>query len=164
MAQRERPIEIINPPNMLKAKIGGALPSADEDLMARAEAALDGLRKNFNDWLGEEVAKLEALMRTAKEQGLEGETGEALFTCAHDLRGLGSTYEFPIITRLAASLSKLIETGEQRAAAPVSLVEAHVGAIRAAILQNVRDDRDPVGKALAEELETRVTALVGERV
>jgi chemotaxis protein histidine kinase CheA len=163
MTQRERPIEIITPPNMLKAKVGGALPAANEAMMARAEAAVDDLRQNFKAWLEEEVAKLEALMRTARTQGLEGETGEALFTSAHDLRGLGSTYEFPIITRIAASLSKLIETAEQRAAAPLALVDAHVGAIRAAILQNVRDDTDPIGKALAEELETRVTKLVGER-
>ncbi|KAA5804991.1 Hpt domain-containing protein [Alkalicaulis satelles] len=163
MAQRERPIEIINPPNMLKAKLGGPLPAADDALMKRAEAALDGLRQNFNDWLGEEVTKLEGLMRTVKTEGMQGEAGEALFTCAHDLRGLGSTYEFPIITRLAASLSKLIETPEQRASAPLALIDAHVGAIRAAIIQNVRDDKDPVGKALAEELEARVVALVGER-
>ncbi len=163
MTQRERPIEIITPPNMLKAKVGGALPAANEAMMARAEAAIGDLRQNFKAWLEEEVAKLETLMRTARAGGLDGETGEALFTCAHDLRGLGSTYEFPIITRIAASLSKLIETAEQRAAAPLALVDAHVGAIRAAILQNVRDDTDPIGKALAEELETRVTKLVGER-
>jgi hypothetical protein len=86
-----------------------------------------------------------------------------LFTCAHDLRGLGTTYEYPIITRIAASLSKLIETPEQRETVPMSLVEAHVGAIKAAIIQNIRNADDPIGAQLAEELETRVIALVGER-
>lgn len=163
MTQREKPIEIINPPNMLKAKVGGKIPNADEAMIARAENALNGLKSEFGAWLGEEVAKLEDHLKACKSEGLTGEMGEMLFTSAHDLRGLGSTYEFPIITRIAASLSKLIETKEQRKQVPMGLVEAHVGAIRAAIIQNIRDSNDPIGAQLAEELETRVIALVGER-
>jgi hypothetical protein len=163
MAQREKPIEIINPPNMLKVKVGGKLPSADQAMIQRAENALDNLKTEFADWLGEEVTKLEEYLKACQDQGLKGEMGEMLFTCAHDLRGLGSTYEFPIITRIAASLSKLIETPEQREHVPMALVQAHVGAIRAAVNQNIRDDQDPIGAQLAEELETRVVALVGER-
>lgn len=163
MAPREKPIEIINPPNMLKAKIGGKLPNADQAMINRAEQALNALKSEFGDWLSEEVAKLEECLKACKAQGLKGEMGEMLFTSAHDLRGLGSTYEFPIITRIAASLSKLIETPEQREDMPMSLVEAHVGAIRAAVNQNIRNADDPIGAALAEELETRVVALVGER-
>lgn len=163
MAQREKPIEIINPPNMLKVKVGGKLPAADQAMIARAESALDNLKTEFADWLGEEVTKLEEYLKACKEQGIEGEMGEMLFTCAHDLRGLGTTYEFPIITRIAGSLSKLIEVPEQRAEIPMSLVAAHVGAIRAAVVQNIRSAEDPIGAQLAEELEARVVALVGER-
>jgi len=162
MAQREKPIELITPPNMLKVKVGGAIPATDPSAIERAERALEVIKHEFSDWLGEEVSKLEAQLREVRTNGLKGESGEALFTTAHDLRGLGTTYEFPIISRMAGSLSKLIDTEEKRAEIPMSLVEAHVGAIRAAILQNVRTEADPIGKALADELETRVVALVGE--
>jgi hypothetical protein len=163
MTQREKPIEIINPPNMLKVKVGGKLPNADQAMIARAESALNNLKTEFGEWLAEEVAKLEEYLKAAKSQGMGGDMGEMLFTSAHDLRGLGTTYEYPIITRIAASLSKLIETPEQRETVPMSLVEAHVGAIKAAIIQNIRNADDPIGAQLAEELETRVIALVGER-
>ncbi len=162
MSQREKPIEIINPPNMLKAKVGGKLPPADKALIERAERAVDNLKVEFSDWLGEEVTRLELYLVEVRKTGLDGELGEMLFTTAHDLRGLGTTYEFPIITRMAGSLSKLIDTEEKRASAPMSLIEAHVGAIRAAVVQNVRDDADPIGKALAEELEKQVVVLVGD--
>ena len=33
---KEKPIEIINPPNMLKAKIGGPMPALDQNAIARA--------------------------------------------------------------------------------------------------------------------------------
>jgi len=132
-------------------------------MIARAESALNNLKSEFGEWLAEEVAKLEEYLKAAKSQGMGGDMGEMLFTSAHDLRGLGTTYEYPIITRIAASLSKLIETPEQRETVPMSLVEAHVGAIKAAIIQNIRNADDPIGAQLAEELETRVIALVGER-
>jgi hypothetical protein len=162
MSPKAKPIEIINPPNMLKVKVGGALPTADEAMIRRAEMALDNLKVEFNDWLAEEVEKLETWLANCKENGLVGSSGNALFMCAHDLRGLGVTYEFPIITRIAGSLGHLIETDEKRATVPLALVQAHVGAIRAALSQNIRDDKDPVGAMLASELETQVVDLVGK--
>lgn len=162
MSQRQKPIEIINPPNMLKVKVGGRLPAADPDAIARAEKALETLSVEFGDWLGEEVDKLETALARVKTEGLEGEAGDGFFTVAHDLRGLGATYEFPLVTRIAASLARLVETPEKRSGVPVSLAEAHVSSIRAALNQNIRSDEDPVGRQLAEELETRVVALVGE--
>ena len=162
MTQREKPIEIINPPNMLRVKVGGRLPAADPEAIQRAEKALEQLSTEFGDWLGEEVEKLEAALARAKTEGLEGEAGDALFTVAHDLRGLGTTYEFPLVTRIAASLARLIETEEKRSGVPMALAEAHVHTIRAALNQNIRDDSDKVGQQLAEELETRVIQLVGE--
>ena len=162
MSQREKPIEIINPPNMLRVKVGGRIPAADPEAIARAEKALDQLSSEFGAWLGQEVDKLEAALGRTRTEGLEGEAGDALFTVAHDLRGLGSTYHFPLVTRIAASLARLIETPEKRAGIPMSLAEAHVHSIRAALNQNIRTDDDAVGRQLAEELETRVLALVGE--
>ena len=63
---------------------------------------------------------------------------------------------------MSASLSRLIEDDEKRAEMPVSLVDAHVNAIVAALRQNIRSEENPVGKALADELEQQVIALVGE--
>lgn len=162
MAEREKPIEVINPPNMLKVKIGGKLPAVDEDAIRRAEMAIEQMSVEFADWLGEEVDKLEAAFIRTKSDGMNSEAGEELFTVAHDLRGLGTTYEFPIVTRMAASLARLVETEDQRDTIPVKLVEAHVRSIRAALLQNIRTEENPVGAQLAEELESQVIELVGE--
>lgn len=161
MAKPDKSVEIINPPNMLKAKVGGKLPPADQAAIERAEMALGQIKHQFQDWLAEEVTKMEALIESVSQDGLLGESGEMLFTSAHDLRGLGSTYEFPIISRISGSLAKLIETKERRSIAPLSLVRAHASSIRAALIQNIRTEDDPVGRQLAEELETQVMALVG---
>ena len=55
---KQKPIEVITPPNVLKTKIGGALPALDQKAIARAEAALQKLSDQFGDWINEELAKL----------------------------------------------------------------------------------------------------------
>ena len=61
-------------------------------------------------------------------------------------------------TRLASSMTKIIDMPEKRQVAPVALVLAHVNAIRAALVQNIRDTSDPVAAELADELEVMATA------
>tara|TARA_R110000868_G_scaffold57591_2_gene177794 strand:+ start:23836 stop:24360 length:525 start_codon:yes stop_codon:yes gene_type:complete len=158
MAKLAPGVEMISAPNLLQAKIGGPISAGELYLIEKAENAMKDMRSNFALWLEDEVEKLEKSARAVRENGLNGPAGEDLFIRAHDLRGVGSTYEFPIITRLASSLTKLIDIPEKRAIAPVNLVHAHVGAIRAALAQNIRDTNDPVAAELARELETMALA------
>ena len=151
-------VEMISVPNLLQAKVGGPISQGDLHMIQKAEEALKDLRADFSNWLEEEVAKLETVAKDVRAQGLNSEAGEQLFVRAHDLRGLGTTYEFPIITRLAGSLTKLIDNEEKRVSAPLPLALAHVGAIRAALSQNIRDTNDPVAAELAGELETQSAA------
>jgi hypothetical protein len=55
---RQRPVEIITPPNVLKAKIGGAMPALDQRAIAKAEAALEKMSGQFAEWIKEELARL----------------------------------------------------------------------------------------------------------
>ncbi|MEE2527180.1 Hpt domain-containing protein [Hyphobacterium sp. HN65] len=162
MANKQQPIEMITPPNMLRVKVGGRIGPVDEAAIARAEKALDDMKDVFSEWLEAEVAKLEDAAKRVQTEGVDGEAGEKLFARAHDLRGMGTTYNFPIITRMAASLSKLIETPEKRAIATSKLALAHTNAIRAALRQDIKDENDPVGRALAEEMERQVLELVAD--
>lgn len=138
--------------------VGGGLGRLDPNILARAEAALKSLSGQFSQWLNDEIVKLEAARAAVHAEGLTGETGEALYMRAHDLKGLGGTYEFPIVTRIAGSLCKLLDDPQKRSAAPLVLVDAHINAIKAAVRDNVRDDENPVGRSLAETLEGQVRA------
>jgi hypothetical protein len=150
--------QMIQVPNKLAAKVGGGrLGAIDATAIAKAEAALKSLSGNFAQWLADEIAKLEAARQDVRARGAHAETMEGLYLRAHDLKGLGATYGFPIITRIAASLCRLTEDKEKRSLAPLGLVDAHIDAIKAAVRDDIRDDEHPVGKALAKELEARVS-------
>src|SRR5689334_12394839 len=129
---------VIQVPNTLRLKVGGRLGGIDPAAIAKAEAALKSLSGNFGEWLNDEIGKLEAARQRVRAEGLSPETCENLYLRAHDLKGLGTTYEYPIVSRIAASLCKLIDDPDTRCNAPMFLVDAHIDAIKAAVAGNIR--------------------------
>ncbi|MGZ3274146.1 MAG: Hpt domain-containing protein [Caulobacteraceae bacterium] len=128
----------------------------DADVVARAEAALKSLAAQFSRWLQDEIDKLDAARAAVGLEGLTGPAGEALYTRAHDLKGLGGTYEFPIVTRAAGSLCRVLDTAQARAAAPLSLVDSHINAIKSMIRDGIKTDDHPIGQAMVLSLEDQV--------
>ena len=154
--------QVIQVPNTLRAKVGGRLGALDAEAIAKAEAALADLSSQFDSWLMDEIAKLDDVYATIKAEGLTTENAEALFYRAHDLKGLGTTYGYPLITRIAGSLCKMMDDEDKRAKAPRVLVDAHLDAIRAVVRGQIKAEDHPMGKILAVELETRVKELLGD--
>ena len=154
--------QMIQVPNTLRLKVGGGrLGALDPSAIAKAEAALKSLSGNFAQWLQDEITKLENARQTIRTEGLNAQTVESLYLRAHDLKGLGTTYGFPLITRIAASLCALTDDADKRTRAPIALIDAHIDAIRAAVRDDIKTDEHPVGRALADELEMRVTEAMG---
>lgn len=155
------PGQMIQVPNTLKLKVGGRFGGIDPAALAKAEAALKGLSENFGQWLQDELTKLDAARARIRAEGVNQQTAEGLYLRAHDLKGLGSTYGFPLVTQLAGSLCKLIDEPSTREKASLFLIDAHIDAIKAAVRDNIRDDQHPVGKALLAELSGRVAQALG---
>jgi hypothetical protein len=130
--------------------------AVNPDVVARAEAALKALSAQFSVWLQDEIDKLDAARARVADEGLTGDAGEALYTRAHDLKGLGGTYGFPIVTRAAGSLCRVIDSAAARAAAPTVLVDSHINAIKAMIRDDIKEDTHPIGQAMVLSLEDQV--------
>lgn len=148
--------QFIRPPNTLKAKVGGSFGGISADAVAKAEEALASMAAQFGQWLQDEIDKLEAAQGAIRDHGHTPETLENLYFRAHDLKGLGATYQYPLVTRLAASLCRLIDDADKRMTAPPRLLDAHIDAIRAVVRDQIQTDEHPVGLTLAETLEARV--------
>ncbi len=151
--------EMIPAPNTLFKRVGGGkLGAIDPTAIAKAEAALKGLSGNFAQWLNDEITKLEAARTTVRIDGATHENMESLYLRAHDLKGLGSTYGFPLITRIAGLLCRLIDDKSTRLGVPIALLDAHIDSIKAAARDGIKTEAHPVGKAIVEELERRILA------
>lgn len=153
---QQNPGQVIPVANNLRLKVGGRFGAIDPSAIAKAEAALKSLSGNFAQWLSDEVVKLDSARQVVRAEGISPETMETLYLRAHDLKGLGTTYEFPLITRIGASLCRLIDDKDKRLTVSMTLVDAHIDAIKAAVRDDIKTDDHPVGKILIEELERRV--------
>lgn len=152
-------VQMIDPKEFGRRQID--LPVFDAQSVARADQALKAMRGSFQEWLEADVEILQNARLTGEQSGWTAETFDALLNAAHDLKGLGATYEYPLATKMAASLCRLIEAEEGRAAmlrAP-GLMIAHVDAIRAAARDHIKSIENPTGRALLAALEMQVDAL-----
>lgn len=152
------PAQVIRPPNTLRMKVGGGFGGIDAGAIAKAEQALQAMSAQFGQWLQDEITKLDKAQSDIRTLGYNDETAEALYFRAHDLKGLGTTYQYPLVTRLAGSLCKMLDDPAKRMAAPTLLLDAHIDAIKAVVRDEIQTDDHPVGKVLAETLEARVAA------
>lgn len=149
------PAQITHPTNSLRLKVGGGF-GINADAIAKAEEALKAMSAQFGQWLNDEIVKLDKAQADIREQGYTPATAEALYFRAHDLKGLGTTYEYPLVTRIAGSLCKMLDDADRRMAAPIAILDAHIDAIRAVVRDQIKTDEHPTGRALAETLEARV--------
>jgi hypothetical protein len=157
MTRSQKPIEIVQPPNTLKAKFG-ASASVDLSALKRAEAALSKIKTEFSDWIAAETEKLVA----CKNQFVNSKTAasrDELFRASLDLKSQALAFDYPTVARVAASLCRLLE-GAGDDAEP-GLVGAHVDTIRVLVRDEVRIAQDGVAAQLAAELEDRVRGALG---
>ena len=150
------PAQVIRPPNTLRLKVGGNFGGIDALAIAKAEEALKAMSSQFGQWLEDEIVKLDKAQVDIKEQGYNTATAEALYYRAHDLKGLGTTYQYPLVTRMAGSLCKMMDDPVKRMAAPMLLLDAHIDAIKAVVRDKIQTADHPTGKVLVETLEARV--------
>lgn len=147
--------QVIRPPNNLRLKVGGGF-GINADAIAKAEEALKAMSSQFSQWLADEVAKLDKAQADIREKGYTPETAEALYFRAHDLKGLGTTYEYPLVTRIAGSLCRMLDDPASRMTAPIVILDAHIDAIRAVVRDEIKTEDHPTGRVLAETLEAKV--------
>jgi chemotaxis protein histidine kinase CheA len=152
---RQQPIELFMPPNMLKAKAGGGLGGIDMAAMKRADGALESLKSEFADWIASDVKTLiDARTRYAKTP--DDAARGALMRAAHDIKGQAATFNFPLIARVAGSLSRLIGDLPASQTLPIGLVDGHVNAIQVIHRQGIQDTNDKMAQTLCAELDARV--------
>jgi hypothetical protein len=157
---RQQPIELFMPPNMLKAKVGGSFVGLDMAAINRAETAMDALKSEFAGWAQDDVRKLVAAReRFAANPNAAARAG--LLRAAHDMKGQAATFNYPLIARVAGSLSRFIHDLPKSAEVSLGLVDAHVNAIHVIYRDKVMDMSNKVALALAEELEARVAEVLG---
>ena len=136
-------------------------PVFGPEAVARADETLKAMAESMQQWIDADIEQLQELRLAAEAAHWDAESVDALMGCAHDLKGLGATYGYPLVTLIAASLCRLTETDAGKAVVQrdPGLARAHVDALRAIVRGSIRAPDHPVGTALRHTLEAEVAKL-----
>ena len=94
---------------------------------------MEELAKDIGDWIKTDAERLSAARNAFLDNSHSRECSETLHRAAHDLKGLGQTYGFRIVSLIADTLCKAILRAVEVGTLPEDIVNAHVDALRAVV-------------------------------
>ncbi|MFQ5776221.1 MAG: Hpt domain-containing protein [Kiloniellaceae bacterium] len=124
---------------------GGALPVELTDVyLAGARRDIEVLERGLED----------ARADPARWPGVR----QRLREVTHNIKGQGTSFGYPLMTRIGQSLSDLLKAAEEGEPGSLRLAGAHVAAMRAVLDHDIVGEGGEPGRALVGRLE----ALVGK--
>lgn len=155
-------------PNTLKGKLGRGshatfeLPTA---VLEQAEAELDRIALDFHDWAKDYLSRLTRLIEQADaEPSHRRRIFRNINDIAHELRGQGGLFGYPLMTTLALSLFEATEPGAPEDDNSVAIIKAHVDAMRVVVRDQVKEDGGDIGRMLLESLRSAIQRHSRDRV
>jgi chemotaxis protein histidine kinase CheA len=154
MAEDEKP-QFIKAPGTLKAKVGALGPSAD-DLRAikKAETVISNLAEKYVEVADLDLANLMKTTEALKaDPGNREKRMKAVFLVAHDMKGQGGSFGYPLITAVCNQLCRFIEKVEEEPSPTENdIISLYVNAVGVVIRGKIKDADSQQAQALLEGL------------
>jgi hypothetical protein len=128
-----------------------------EAVLARAQAAVADLAKSYVPNTLADLDGCAALLKTAREMPDQRTAAvKDLYNIAHNVKGQGSSFGFPLVTRIAHSLCTLVRQERDFSDADLGTIQAHLDALRLILTKDIKGEGGEVGAKLAARLENMV--------
>lgn len=122
---------------------GDALPDGlESEALARAEAALDRLSRDYPRWLRADLTAARACLTPPADP-------DRLYTIVHDIKGQAGTFGYPLISRIGQHLCRML-TEE---APPPERITPLLEAMEIIIDHGLTDDGGAMGRELLARLD-----------
>ena len=147
--------------NRLKEKTAGLAPgraAISPEALEEAEKALNKMSEDYPDWVSGIIVKLqEQHGRCVDSPERRVECFEEINHMAHDMKGQGGTFGYPLITSFADSLYGFtIKRPGEISDTQIELVKSHLDAMRAVIRGRVSGGGGEIGQKLTEGLNQAI--------
>jgi Hpt domain len=144
-----------DPPGDTQAGGGGDIAyNPLKETLARAEEATTALRANYTEWARIDVNNTQTLLDAAKMGAdRQREQLDLLYAAMHNIKGQGSSFGYPLVTRIGQSLCRLIAPGRALDEAGLKIAQAHLDALKLVLDQKIAGKGGEVGDKLAARLE-----------
>lgn len=148
-------------PNTLKEKAGGGtggeVPQIPADILEQAEQSLERAVLDFSTWAQEYLQNLNTLCEEARQDEIKRISKfSEINHLAHELRGQGGTFGYPLISVFGKMLYESTREGCPVTDNQVEIVKAHIDAMRAVIRDKVSGNGGKIGKELLASLKKAI--------
>ncbi len=149
-------------PNKLKEKVGGLGMHPPGELPTRhLQAADEQLQRKgleFHDWALGYLATLSSICERAMKQSEEHRARhfKNINLLAHELRGQGGTFGYPIITSVGEMLYKTTLAPCPTEDRAVKVIKAHIDTMRSVFRDKVKGDGGEIGVELMKDLRKAI--------
>lgn len=146
---------IVKNPSSLKDKVGNG-KGIDPYILQRAEKAVESLQRRVD--FGKETAEYLMQLNACFDQAEARPDHcapflQKIFDTAHELRGQGATFEFPMISRICASLCRFTDSRDGLSDKGLDITRMHIQAINRIIRDNIRGDKHMLGQQIMDGLD-----------
>jgi len=134
----------------------------DMEALAEAEAAVAALRDNYLVWVRDDLAAMEAAFGAAvADPEADAEPIASIGAVAHNVKGHGASFGYPLMTEVGASLSAYCRELVHASGAQLAVVKAHIDALKAIIENDLSGDGGETGAELVTLLRDAVASRKG---
>lgn len=157
--------QFVTPPNYLKMKVGAG--GIDKEAIKEAEISIQVLgHKMYQQWADSDLDRMRETFSQLKSTNLDDPAGiRTMLRICWDMKGLGSTFGFPLVTEITHYLSNYLEHCLDHDDAKVvpMIVTAHIDALNVVLSQKISGDGGAIGRELISGLE-KVVLKTGARI
>ncbi|OYQ17341.1 hypothetical protein CHR90_15365 [Elstera cyanobacteriorum] len=145
-------------PNRLREKIAGigrGPLTIDPQLLQQAEQQLDRMEEDYSDWVRGSIQQLYDAHRSGRALDPRKRIVpiQTINSIAHDLRGQGSTFGYPLITVFGRSLYECTLNISEASDQLFEFIRTHIDGINAVIRDKIKGEGGQLGKELVASLE-----------
>lgn len=147
--------EIIEVPNTLKSKVSYGPDGVSPETLEQAEELISNLQSEYLVWVQDDLRRIQARFDEVAALPAEDRLAamQAVFGVAHDMKGQGGSFGFPLMTNIANNLCRFIETQKRFGPAELEAVRVHIDALRLVMADKITGDGGVKGERLMRGLE-----------
>ena len=141
------------------AAAGGESGTLAKEALERAETEFKKMAEDYPDWVGTYIKQLSQELLGAKEKSPEQRTPffVRINQVAHELKGQGGTFGYPLISTFGKSLFDLTSAREGSISEnQLNIAKSHIDAMQAVVKGRVAGDGGAVGAELVKSLNEAI--------
>lgn len=115
----------------------------------------DDLFSEYLTWTNTSISELGTLLSKAQENNpvANNELKDDIFGIAHNVKGMGTSFGFPLMTDLGTTLCHYLQNLPENTAVSITVVDAHMKAMQVILDNKIEGDGGEMGRKLKARID-----------